>query len=76
MDSEPFIISIRVNGIYFIKTLIDSGCLAYGIISQRFTRKWRLKRILITLRPFIKLISTTTNTISKVAYINIDLDGY
>jgi hypothetical protein len=76
MDNEPFIVFIRVNGIYFIKTFIDSGCLAYGIISQRFTRKWRLERIPITPRPLIKLILTTTNTISKMAYINIDLDSY
>jgi hypothetical protein len=33
MDNEPFIISIKVNRIYFIKTLINSGCLAYDIIS-------------------------------------------
>jgi hypothetical protein len=33
MDGEPFIISIRVNKIYFTKTLIDSGYLAYNIIS-------------------------------------------
>jgi hypothetical protein len=33
MNGEPFIISTKVNGIYFIKTLIDSEYLAYGIIS-------------------------------------------
>jgi hypothetical protein len=48
MDSEPFIVSTKVNKFYFIKTFIDSGYLVYDIISQRFTRKWRLKRIFIT----------------------------
>jgi hypothetical protein len=76
MDSDPFIVSTKVNGIYFIKALIDSECLAYGTVSQRFTRKWRLKRIFITSRPLIKLISMITNTNSEVAYINIDFDNY
>ena len=76
MDGEPFIISTRVNGICFAKTLIDSGCLAYGTVSQRFARKWRLERIPITPRPLTELMSTTTNAISEVAYMDIDLDGH
>ena len=76
MDSEPFIISTRVNGICFAKTLVDSGCLAYGTVSQRFARKWRLERIPITPRPLTELMSTTTNAISEVAYMDIDLDGH
>jgi hypothetical protein len=76
MDGEPFIVSTRINGICFAKTLIDSGYLAYGTVSQRFARKWRLERISITLRPLTELMSTTTNTISEVAYMDIDLDSY
>ncbi len=76
MDGEPFIVSTRVNGICFAKTLIDSGCLAYGTVSQRFARKWRLERIPITPRPLTELMSTTTNAISEVAYMDIDLDGH
>jgi hypothetical protein len=76
MDGEPFIVSTRVNGICFAKTLIDSGCLAYGTVSQRFARKWRLERIPITPRPLTELMSTTMNAISEVAYMDIDLDGH
>ena len=76
MDGEPFIISTRVNRICFAKTLIDSGCLAYGTISQRFACKCRLERIPITPRPLTELMLTTTEAISEVAYIDIDLDGY
>ena len=76
MDREPFIVSTRINGICFARTLIDTGCLAYGTVSQRFARKWRLKRIPITPRPLTELISTTASAISEVAYIDIDLDGY
>jgi hypothetical protein len=76
MDGEAFIVSTRVNGICFAKTLIDSGCLAYGTVSQRFARKWRLERIPITPRPLIELMSTTASAISEVAYMDIDLDGH
>ena len=76
MDVEPFIISTRVNKICYAKTLIDSGCLAYGTVSQRFARKWRLERIPIAPRPLTELMSTTMNAISEVAYIDIDLDGH
>jgi hypothetical protein len=76
MDSEPFIVSTRVNGICYARTLIDSGCLAYGTISQRFAQKWRLERIAITPRPLTELMSTTKSAISEVAYMDIDLDGH
>ena len=76
MDGEPFIVSTRVNGVHFAKTLIDSGCLAYGTVSQRFARKWRLERIPITPRPLTELMSTTADAISEVAYMDIDLDGH
>src|SRR5271163_2167307 len=76
MDGEPFIVSTRVNGICFAKTLIDSGCLAYGTVSQRFARRWHLERIPLTPRPLPELMSTTTNAISEVAYMYIDLDGH
>jgi hypothetical protein len=45
MNDEPFIISTKINRICFAKIFIDSECLAYNIISQRFARKWRLERI-------------------------------
>ena len=76
MDGEPFIISTRVNGICFAKTLIDSGCLAYGTVSEHFARKWRLERIPIVPRPLTELMSTTKKAISEVAYMDIDLDGH
>ena len=76
MDGEPFIVSTRVNRICFAKTLMDSGCLAYGTVSQRFARKWRLERIPITPRPLTELMSTTKDAITEVAYMDIDLDGH
>jgi len=76
MDGEPFIVSTRVNGICFAKTLVDSGCLAYGTVSECFVRKWHLECISITPRPLTELMSTTKKAISEVAYMDIDLDGH
>ena len=76
MDGEPFIVSTRVNGIAFAKTLIDSGCLAYGTVSERFARKWHLDRISIPPRALAELKSVTSNAITEVAYMDIDLDGH
>src|SRR6266516_4682648 len=55
---------------------MDSGCLAYGPVSERFARKWRLERIPIVPRPLTELMSTTKGAISEVAYMDIDLDGH
>ena len=47
MDREPFIISTLVNRECYARTLIDTGCLSYGLMTSRFVRKNGLKRIRI-----------------------------
>jgi hypothetical protein len=39
MESPPFTISTLVNQECFAKTLVDTGCLAYGVIDSHFAKK-------------------------------------
>ena len=48
MDSDPFYVNFSINGIYYTKALVDSGCLCFATISLSLARRLRLLYILIT----------------------------
>lgn len=45
MDGIPFLVSTMVNNKCFADTLVDTGCLSYGLISERFATRNNLQRI-------------------------------
>ncbi len=53
MDEPPFLISTLINKEAFAETLVDSGCLSYGVIDSRFARKHNLQRIKISPRELV-----------------------
>jgi transposase InsO family protein len=76
MDRDPFLVSVRVNGIAYASTLLDLGCLSYGTVSQRFARQNCLPRIKIPPRTLESIDSKTYHAISEVTYVSIDLEGH
>ena len=72
---EPFIVEALVNKGFFAKTLIDSGCLCYRVISKRLARKYTLKRIPITPRP-LNGVSGASEMITEVVCVDLDIDGF
>jgi len=49
-DVEKFYVNLRMNGIYYILALIDSGCLCYGTVSRSFANRSEIIRIDVTPR--------------------------
>jgi len=39
MDGVPFTVSALVNNMAFAETLIDTGCLSYGLCDPKFASK-------------------------------------
>ena len=76
MDSKLFYINFGINGIYYIKAFVNSGCLCFTFISQSFARRLRLLRILITLRNLKQVNTTKRGVITYVTYVDTDINGY
>lgn len=76
MDGEPFVVSALVNDISFANTLIDTGCLAYGLCDSRFAQKHNLLRLQIEPREITGFDGKISSNVSEVAVITLDLDGH
>jgi hypothetical protein len=75
MDEPPFLISTLVNKEAFAETLVDSGCLSYGVIDSRFARKHNLQRIKITPRDLVGVGEQVVGRIDEVVTVRADIDG-
>jgi hypothetical protein len=76
MNSPPFLVSTLVNGTCFAKTLVDCGCLAYGIIDSHFVTKHNLKCMPIEPRSITSFKGVSTSYITEVAWMSIDINGH
>jgi hypothetical protein len=76
MDVKGLYINIGINGSYYTHALLDSGCLTYRTISNRFARHLNLQHIPIKPHTLQQVNTLTKDAISKVAYIDINIDGY
>jgi predicted aspartyl protease len=76
MNGDPFVVSALINDITFADTLIDTGCLSYGLCDSRFARKHNLPRIPIKPRDITGFDGKASSTVNEVAVISLDLDGY
>lgn len=76
MVGDPFVVSALVNDVTFADTLIDTGCLAYGLCDPRFAQKHKLTRISITPRDITGFDGKFSSSIDEIAVVSLDLDGY
>jgi hypothetical protein len=76
MDGVPFIVSTLVNKECFAKTLIDTGCLSYGIVSQKFVSKHQLQCVPISPRQISSFEGVIPDEVTEVAAASIDIDGH
>lgn len=76
MDGEPFVISALVDDISFANTLIDTGCLSYGLCDSRYARKNNLTRLRIKPREVSGFDGKVSSSVHEVAVVTLDLDGY
>jgi hypothetical protein len=75
MDGEPFVISTLVNKECYAHTLVDSGCLSYGLVSSRFVRKHDLKRIPIETRTMGGFDGDDRTEVRQVTKVQTNIGG-
>ena len=76
MDCEPFVVSALIDGSYFAETLVDTGCLSYGLCDPSFAQKNALTRLRIEPRTVSGVDGRITAEINEVVVVHLDLDGY
>ncbi|TQS35488.1 hypothetical protein Golomagni_04091 [Golovinomyces magnicellulatus] len=76
MDCKPFIVNTFINDIIFASTLIDTGCLSYGLCDSHFAQKNNLVRLKINPREVVGFDGKIASSVNEVAVVNIDLDGH
>lgn len=54
MNGKPFAVNAYVNDITFANTLIDTGCLSYGLCDSRFAQKNNLARLKMNPREVVE----------------------
>ena len=77
MHCDPIIVSALENHNSFARTMVDTGCLTYGLCDPIYALKQNLERIKI--KPFyIEAFDgeKVARPIQEVVTINIDLEGY
>ena len=75
MDGAPFLVSTLVNGECFARTLLDTGCLLYGVIDSRFAARHYLQRFTISLIE-ISSFEATTSPVIEIVVAKIDIDEH
>ncbi len=76
MEGPSFLVHISINENYSTDALVDTGCLTYGMIDDRFARKCRLPRFTIRPRSIQAIDAVTTSAISEVVQVGIDVAGH
>jgi predicted aspartyl protease len=76
MESVPLLVSTLVDQECFETTLVDTGCLSYGVISSSFVRKNNLERIAINPRRLSGFDGTFSSSTTEVAVVRTDINGH
>lgn len=76
MDGSPFCVSALVNSHSFAITLIDTGCLSYGLCDTKFARKHNLERLKIAPRTVTGVDGKITAVTDEIVAVDLDLDGH
>jgi hypothetical protein len=77
MHCDPIVVSALVNYNSFARTMVDTGCLSYGLCDPVYASKQNLRRIEI--KPFYMEAfdgEKAARPIREVAVADVDLEGY
>lgn len=76
MSTEPFVVRSFLNRAGFARTLIDTGCLCYGVINESVVRRLNLQRVKIRPRE-VKGVNGKPLIIDEaVRLMSLDIDGH
>lgn len=76
MDSKPFLIDTLIDSSFYLKALLDTGCLCFSAFSDDLVKKKKLPRIPIERRD-LKLAENDDKerSIDFITRVEIDIDG-
>jgi len=74
VERQEFIVSALVDNCT-CRTLIDTGCTTYGMVSEQFVQKHQLERVSIPPREVDNYTGETDNLITEVARFSLDVGG-
>lgn len=75
MTSQPFLVDCLINESFYTKALIDTGCLCYSVLDKNLVRKYNLQTESLPPRKLTLADGKATVDITKMARINLDIDG-
>ncbi|KAJ5571803.1 hypothetical protein N7535_005463 [Penicillium sp. DV-2018c] len=75
MDAPPFEVEAILDRHAIAKTLVDNGCLTYGVVIEDFVRKNNLPTIEIPHRG-VKGVFGGKDTISQIVCVTLDVDAH
>lgn len=75
MDTTPFVVHALLDYTAEARTLIDSGCLSYGVVSKKFVKRNKLLTMDIEPRP-IKGVTGEVEFITQVVRTRMDIDSH
>ena len=75
MISKPFLVDCLINGIFYTKALIDTGCLCYSVLDKNLVRKYNLHTESVSPRKLTLADGKVTASITEMARVDLDIDG-
>lgn len=75
MNTPPFLVEALVNHTYNARTMIDTGCLTYGVISDKFVKIHQIPTIPIHPKPF-KGVTGNIEEINKIVRVQLDIGAH
>ena len=75
MISKPFLVDILINGSFFTKALIDTGCLCYSVFDKNLVRKYNLHTEQVSLRKLTLADGKAITSITELVQLNLEIDG-
>lgn len=75
MQSTPFLIDCLLNNSFYVKPLIDTGCLCYSVIDENLVHTHNLETHAIS-DPSLRLADGKYSKISKIACLYLEIDGH
>ena len=75
MEDRPFKISTIINDTASTSTLIDSGCLSYGMINSRLADRLHLPRIPCGPIGLQAVNQVAPNAITEAVCVKLDVGG-
>ena len=75
MTSLSITIDMLLNGVSYTHTLVNSGCLCFGMMTKKTVEQNKLKQFSVPPQRVINVMGKT-GTINKMTKVHINVDGH